>query len=163
MKISKNPSPQTMRLVAAAIIALSLAACSKEADDDARSPGKKLDDGIAKMEQQSDALKADMQRGAADAALAASAAAQSARQAANDMREQVGSDLTDVGISTTVKARLAADSAIGQPSSIKVDATQGRVVLRGTVATAGAVARAREIALGVKGVAAVDNQLTVTN
>ncbi|WP_310384946.1 BON domain-containing protein [Roseateles sp.] len=162
MKTSKNPSPQTMRLVAAAIIALSLAACSKEADD-TRSPGKKLDDGIAKMEQQSDALKADVQRGANDAALAASAAAQSARQAANDMREQVGSDLTDVGISTTVKARLAADSAIGQPSSIKVEATQGRVVLRGTVATAAAVARAREIALGVQGVVAVDNQLTVTN
>jgi hyperosmotically inducible protein len=162
METSKNPSPQTMRLVAAAIIALSLAACGKEADD-ARSPGKKLDDGIAKVAQQSEALKADVQRGATDAAQAASAAVQDVKQAANEMREQVGTELTDAGISTTVKARLAADSAIGQPSSIKVDATQGRVVLRGTVATAGAVARAREIALGVKGVAAVDNQLTVTN
>ncbi|MBT9493371.1 MAG: BON domain-containing protein [Paucibacter sp.] len=162
MKTSKNPCPQTMRLLAAAIIAISLAACGKESDD-ARSPGTKLDDGIAKMEQQSAALKVDVQRGVDDAALAASAAAQDVRRAANDMREQVGVDLTDAGIVTTVKARLAADSAIGQPSSINVDSTQGRVVLRGTVANAGAVARAREIALGVKGVVGVDSQLTVTN
>lgn len=165
MQTSKNPSPPTMRLLAAAIIALSLAslaACGK-ASDDARSPGTKLDDGIAKMEQQSAALKVDVQRGVDDAALAASAAAQDVRRAANDMREQVGVDLTDAGIVTTVKARLAADSAIGQPSSINVDSTQGRVVLRGTVANAGAVARAREIALGVKGVVGVDSQLTVTN
>jgi hyperosmotically inducible protein len=155
----KNPSPQNMRLIAAAIVALSLAACSKEGED-ARSPGNKLDDGIAKVERQSEALKADVQRGAADAALAASAAAQDARKASIEMREQVGSDLSDAGIVTTVKARLAADTVL-TAASINVDSTRGRVVLRGTAADAVAVARAREIALGVKGVAGVDNQLTV--
>lgn len=155
----KNPSAQSMRIFAAAIIAISLAACSKESED-ARSPGTKLDDGIAKVERQSEALKADVKRAAADASAAASAAAQDARKASIEMREQVGADLSDAGITTTVKARLAADAVL-TVSSINVDSTQGRVVLRGTAADPVAVARAREIALGVKGVAGVDNQLTV--
>ncbi|MCV2356480.1 BON domain-containing protein [Paucibacter sp. B2R-40] len=159
MKIAKNPSPQVMRALAAAIIALSLAACSKEGDD-ARTPGKKLDDGIARVEQQSEAMKADVQRGSAEAASATSAAVQDVKQASLEMREKMGADLSDAGIVTLVKARLAGDTAL-TASSINVDSTQGRVVLRGTAADAVAVGRAREIASGVKGVQAVDNQLTV--
>ncbi|MDC8773392.1 BON domain-containing protein [Roseateles albus] len=159
MKIPKNPSPQMMRALAAAIIALSLAACSKE-DEAGRTPGKQLDDGIAKVERQSDALRANMEREAAAAALAASAAVRDVKQASLDIREQVGADLGDAGIVTLVKARLAADSVMSA-ASINVDASQGRVVLRGTVADFVAVGRAREIALGVKGVISVDNQVTV--
>ncbi len=159
MKVPKNPSPQVMRALAAAIIALSLAACSKEGDD-ARTAGNKLDDGIARVEQHSEALKADVQRGAADAASSTSAALQDVKQASLEMREQVGADLSDAGIVTLVKARLAGDTALTS-SNINVDSTQGRVVLRGSAADALAVGRAREIALGVKGVLAVDNQLTV--
>ncbi|MEL4180883.1 BON domain-containing protein [Roseateles sp. PN1] len=159
MKIPKNPSPQAMRALAAAIIALSMAACSKEADD-ARTPGKKLDDGIAKMEQQSEAMKAEVKQGAADAASASSTAMQDAKQATLEMREQVGADLSDAGIVTTVKAKLAAETLL-TVSDINVDSTQGRVVLRGTAADQVAVARARAVALGVKGVVDVDNQLTV--
>ncbi|ALT76422.1 BON domain-containing protein [Paucibacter sp. KCTC 42545] len=159
MKIPKNPSPQAMRALAAAIIALSMAACSKEADD-ARTPGKKLDDGIAKMEQQSEAMKPEVKQGAADAASASSTAMQDAKQATLEMREQVGADLSDAGIVTTVKAKLAAETLL-TVSDINVDSTKGRVVLRGTAADKVAVARARAIALGVKGVVDVDNQLTV--
>ncbi len=158
-----NTSAHSMRVLAAAIIALSLAACSKEAEDP-RSAGAKLDDGIAKVEQQSAALKAaiktDVQRGAADAGLAASAAVQDLKQASIALREQVGADLSDAGIVTTVKARLAGESLLAA-ASINVDATQGRVVLRGTAADAVAVARASQVALAVKGVTGVDNQLTV--
>jgi hyperosmotically inducible protein len=155
----QTPSPQNMRLLAAAIVAISLAACSKESED-SRSAGKKLDDGIAKVEQQSEALKADMQRGAADAGLAASAAVRDLKQASLELREQVGADLSDAGVVTTVKAKLAADGLLAA-ASINVDATQGRVVLRGTVPDAAAVTRAYQVAQAVKGVATVDNQLTV--
>lgn len=148
-----------MAVLAAAIIALSLAACSKEGEDP-RSPGKKLDDGIAKVEQQSAAMKADAQRGAAEAGQAASAAVQDLKQASTQLREQVGADLSDAGIVTTVKARLAGESLL-TAASINVDATQGRVVLRGTAADAVAVARASQVALAVRGVTGVDNQLTV--
>jgi osmotically-inducible protein OsmY len=159
MLTTKKPSLPSMRVLAAAIVAISLAACSKEGDD-TRSAGKKLDDGIAKMEQQSEALKGDMQRGAAEANRAASAAVQDIKQASVGMREQVGSDLTDAGIVTTVKARLAADTML-TVSSINVDSTQGRVILRGTAADAAALSRARQIAFGVTGVLSVDNQMTL--
>lgn len=149
----------SMRILAAAIVAMSLAACSKEAEPP-RSAGEKLDLGIAKVERQGEQMKAEVQRGAEDARQAASEAAHELKSASLEAREQLGSDLSDAGLVTTIKAKLAADTLMTM-SSINVDASQGRVTLRGSVADAGAVARARQIASAVKGVTAVDNQLMV--
>lgn len=155
----KTQPLQSMRVLALAIIALSAAACSKEGEE-LRSPGKALDDGIAKVEKQSDAVLADMKRGAAATERAASEAALEVKQAALEMRERVGNDLSDAGIVTTVKARLAAETML-KDAHINVDSTRGHLVLRGTVVDLGSIERARQIALAAPGVVAVDNQLLV--
>jgi len=149
----------SLRLLAAAIVAISLAACSKEAEPP-RSAGEKLDEGIAKVESQGEQMKADVQRGAKDARQAASEAAQELKSASLEAREQLGSELSDAGLVTTIKAKLAADTLM-TVSSINVDASEGLVTLRGSAADAKAVARAEQIASAIQGVKAVDNQLTV--
>ena len=155
----KTQPLQSMRVLALAIIALSAAACSKEGED-ARTPGKALDDGIAKVEKQSDAVLSDVKRGAADTMRAASDAAREVKQAALETRERVGNDLSDVGIVTTVKARLAAETMLTD-ARISVDCTRGHLVMRGTVTDHDSIERARQIAMAAPGVVAVDNQLVV--
>ena len=111
-------------LLAAAIAALALGACSNQ--HDTRSTGQKVDAAIAKVERQ----------------------AQSAEP------------VSDATIISSVTAEFARDGKL-DPATIDIDAARGRVALRGTAPDAEAVARARQIALSVKGVTGVDNYLTV--
>jgi osmotically-inducible protein OsmY len=68
--------------------------------------------------------------------------------------------VSDASIISSVNAEFARDGKL-DPATIDVDAARGRVALRGTAPDAEAVARARQIALSIKGVTGVDNYLTV--
>ena len=64
-------------------------------------------------------------------------------------------------IVTSINVELARDGKL-QPIKIDVEATRGRVALRGTAPDAESVARATTIASAVKGVTGVDNYLTIS-
>jgi hyperosmotically inducible periplasmic protein len=71
-----------------------------------------------------------------------------------------GETLDDATVTTTVKARLAAEK-IGTVLRIDVDTNHGMVYLTGTVESAAARARAVEVARQVKGVRGVVDNLRV--
>jgi hyperosmotically inducible protein len=88
---------------------------------------------------------------------------QAGEQASKDLRQagsQVSDKVTDAVITTAVNAELAKDKNLSA-TKIDVDTAAGRVALRGTAASANARDRATQLALSVKGVVSVDNQLTV--
>jgi len=114
-------------LLAAAIAALALGACSNQRDE--RSAGQKVNAAIAKVERQAEQVKP-------------------------------AEPVSDASIITSVTAEFARDGKL-DPATIDIDAARGRVALRGTAPDAESVARARQIALSVKGVTAVENYLTV--
>ena len=66
----------------------------------------------------------------------------------------------DATITASVKSALIAEPTLSA-LRIDVDTTNGRVVLRGSAPDATARGRATELARGVDGVVAVDNQLVV--
>jgi len=80
----------------------------------------------------------------------------STRNAAN----KVGDKVDDAVITTGVKAELAKDSQLSA-LHINVDTHDGNVALHGTAPSTSAKEQATSLAASVKGVASVDNQLTV--
>ena len=68
---------------------------------------------------------------------------------------------SDPGITTAVKAKLAADDTV-KAYKIDVDTKDGKVTLSGTVDTAEAKTRAVDVARATKGVTDVEDQLAVT-
>ncbi|HEV3348435.1 MAG TPA: BON domain-containing protein [Methylomirabilota bacterium] len=72
----------------------------------------------------------------------------------------LGENIDDAGITTTVKAKLAAEK-IATLTRIDVDTNQGVVALNGTVQTESMKMRAEQIARLVKGVRDVINNLRV--
>jgi hyperosmotically inducible protein len=73
---------------------------------------------------------------------------------------RMGAKIDDAMITTSVKAELAKDPSLSAVS-INVDTENGRVALKGTAPSNEARERATTLAQNVKGVSAVDNQLTV--
>jgi hyperosmotically inducible periplasmic protein len=142
----KRHSSYSTPLLAAAIAALTLAACSKQ---DERTAGQQVDATIAKVERQASEMKADANRGV-----------DAAKQSATEVGTKIGDGITDATIITSLNVELARDGKL-DPAKIDVDASRGRVALRGTAPDAESVARARQIALSIKGVTGVDNYLTV--
>jgi hyperosmotically inducible protein len=72
----------------------------------------------------------------------------------------LGENIDDAGITTTVKAKLAAEK-IATLTRIDVDTNQGVVALNGTVQSESMKVRAEQIARQVKGVRDVINNLRV--
>ncbi len=128
--------------------------CSKS--EEGKTVGNRLDNAIAATEQKSaevkDKLKSDISSTKASAIHIASGA-----QTAGT---KVGDQVNDVLITTSINAELAKDATLSA-LKINVDTSQGRVVLHGTAPNTVARERASRLALSVKGVVAVDNQLTV--
>lgn len=135
-------------LAVALLLGASLAACNK-ADDD-RSAGQKLDAAVAKTEQKAGEIKADAKEMSRDT-----------KQAANQAGETMAGRTRDMGITTSVKTKLAADSQLSA-LAIDVDTSNSRVVLRGSAPSAAARERATEIAQRTDGVTAVSNELKVS-
>jgi len=130
---------------------LSAAALSGCGRHDAQTAGQKVDDSIAKTQQQTREARDDAQQ-----------AVNSAEQAAGKAEAKIASATSDVAITTSINAQLAHDSAL-DPSKIDVDTHQGRVVLRGSAPDEQAKERAKRIALAVDGVKGVDNYLSVNH
>ena len=144
MKIHQqsNPTALTLALACSAVL---LAACGREEEE--RSAGQQLDEAIAQTEQRADAAKDAIQRQVQDAKIATEAAAQ-----------QLESKVEDAAITAGIKTELAKDPQLSA-LRIEVDTSNGRVALRGSAPDAGARERATRLAMAVKGVMSVDNQL----
>jgi hyperosmotically inducible periplasmic protein len=88
-------------------------------------------------------------------------------QASKDMQaagrsaaDSTSNAVSDAAITAQVNAQLAKDPKLSA-MAIDVDTAGGQVALHGTAPDASAKERATSLAQGVKGVQAVDNQLTV--
>jgi hyperosmotically inducible protein len=99
-----------------------------------------------------------------DAREATATAGASMDRAAQDTRAMgaaAANKVDDASITAKVNAALAADKELSA-LRVDVDTRDGVVTLSGPAPTAGAKERAAELALKVKGVASVNNQLTIT-
>lgn len=136
-------------LIAATAVAalLALAACGQKQDD--TTVGQKMDSAVNKTEQVASEVKTD-----------ATNAAHDAKVAITNTGEKIAGKLDDATITAEVNAGLAKDATLSA-LKINVDTRDGRVTLKGPAPSADARERATEIAKAVKGVSAVDNQLTV--
>jgi len=76
--------------------------------------------------------------------------------------ETLGEHIDDTTITTTVKAKLAAEKGASL-TRIQVDTNQGVVQLSGTVSAASDRTMAERVARGVSGVKSVRNNLLVGN
>jgi hyperosmotically inducible periplasmic protein len=137
-----------LTLIAAAVASVGLAACNR-ADDDERTAGQRLDSAVATVEQKTDQARAEIKQETAEARADAEATA-----------NRLGEKVEDATITASVNAELAKDPALSA-LKINVDTTAGRVMLKGSAPDASARERATQLAMGVKGVIAVDNQLEI--
>ena len=88
---------------------------------------------------------------------------QKARQlgsAAKDGAQKMGDKVDDAMITASVKTEIAKDPDLSA-LQVNVDTDNGRVALRGTAPSMVAKEHATTLAAAVKGVASVDNQLSV--
>lgn len=162
--LTDNPQRRTLmtpafRLASAAALALTLAACGQPEQD--ATIGQKLDTAIAATEKKADEL-GERAEAAADRAQAdAAEATRDARVSAGETTAQMGDFIDDAAITAAVSARLAGDPDLSA-IKIDVDTRDGKVTLSGPAPTEAARARAAELAISVKGVLGIDNQLVVT-
>ena len=174
--LASTPARRMLSLGAAALLALTLAACGKHDDD--RTAGQKLDGAIATAEQKTEAAKADvkdaaaeakadMKEATADARSSAAAAVADAKAAGHEVASdakaagrEVASSVDDAGITVAVNAALAGDPKLSA-LKIDVDTEKGHVALKGSAPDDSSRRRATELAKAVKGVVAVDNRLVI--
>jgi hyperosmotically inducible periplasmic protein len=140
-----------MTMTAAAVLAtFALAGCNK-ADT-----STSANDMVKQTEQKAKEIGADASKGMAEAKQATRDLAQDAKQAGNEVADKV----SDAVITTSVKAELVKDPSLSA-LKINVDTAAGRVVLQGSAPSASARDQAMKLAMAVKGVVSVDNQLKV--
>jgi osmotically-inducible protein OsmY len=146
MKHSSRPTALSL-LLPAVVAAVALTACGRE--DDGRTAGQRLDDGISKMEQKSEEARADT------------------RQAMDNMgnkmertAEKAGAAIDDAQITTAIKTSLAGDPKLSA-LDVKVETEHGHVTLDGTAPDLAARDRAGSMALAAKGVQSVNNRIKV--
>ena len=139
--------------------ALALSACDKP---DNRTAGEKLDAAVARTERAADDAKAKTEQMAKDARakVESSDAGSRMTDAAKDTGNAIVNAADDASITAAVTAGLAKDPDLSA-IKINVDTQRGKVTLSGPAPTDTAKSRAEQIAKGVKGVSAVDNQLEV--
>lgn len=135
-------------VAAAVVAALALVGCNRNVQD-GTTASRDADSAMARAEQKVDS-----------AAQKAEAAAKDMKQAAGEAGDKVAAAANDATITAQVNAELAKDSELSA-LKIDVDTAQGRVVLRGTAPDAASRERATRLAAGVKGVASVENFLSV--
>ncbi len=135
-----------------------LTACDNS--DSTKTVGQKLDSAIAKTEQAAvnakDATRASME----SAGVALREGADQARAAAKRASADVSANSEDAAITASVAAGLIKDPDLSA-LKIDIDTRQGVVSLYGPAPSEMARLRATDIAKAVKGVASVDNKLTV--
>jgi osmotically-inducible protein OsmY len=136
----------TITSIVALAASMAVVGCSKRDQTDARNT---TDRTVAQVDQKSREVGNDVSSGM-----------DKAKGATRNMAQDAKDKVSDAVITTTVKAELAKDSSLSA-MRINVDTDNGQVVLRGPAPTADAREHATALAQGVKGVAGVDNQLTI--
>jgi len=124
-----------MTAIGAVVASVALAGCNKPDQDAAKNSG---DQTVAQVDQKARELGAGVKDGA----------------------RQMGDKVDDAVITASVKSEIAKDSELSA-LKINVDTSNGAVALRGTAPSLAAKEQATTLAGGVKGVASVDNQLTI--
>jgi hyperosmotically inducible protein len=135
-----------MTSIAAVVVSLAMAGCSKRDEANARSAA---DTTVAQINETSRGL-----------AKGTTASLDKVKIAANGMAQDARDEVSDAVITTSVKAELAKDSSLSA-LRVNVDTDSGRVALRGTAPSAEAREHATALAQGVKGVVDVANEMTV--
>jgi hyperosmotically inducible protein len=145
----------TMTAVSALLAMLALAGCSKR--DDMQTA--RTNDDTAVVQGQPTAGES-ASKAVQDAKDATKKAAADIKDASKNAADQATNKVSDALITTAVNAELAKDPKLSA-LRINVDTDAGRVALRGTAPDEASKERATQLASSVKGVVAVDNQLTV--
>lgn len=143
--------------IAALAAAMAIVGCSKQDQANVKTT---TDDTVARVKQDAKEVGAEASKGMAQAKEAMTASAQEAKDAAKVTGEKINDKVSDAVITTTVKAELAKDKDLSA-LKISVATDSGRVALRGTAPSKPARDHASALAMGVKGVVNVDNQLIV--
>lgn len=164
-QLHEHPQRRTLmtpafRVATAAALALTLAACGQP-DQDA-TIGQKLDTAIAATEKKADELGERAEAAADRAEVKAGEVAGDVKASASETATEMGERLDDAAITAAVSARLAGDPDLSA-IKIDVDTRDGKVTLSGPAPSEAARARAAELAISVKGVLGIDNQLVVTS
>ena len=151
-----NKQTLTLSAVSVLLASLALTGCNKR--DDVGTVAKNSDNT---------AVVTGQPTAADSTAKAAEDAKNATKEAANDVKDstksaadQASNKVSDALITTAVKAELAKDSKLSA-LRINVDTDGGRVALKGSAPDADSKERATKLANAVKGVTAVDNQLTI--
>lgn len=134
-------------LLPAVIAAVALTACGREDDD--RTAGQRLDAGISKMEQKSEAAQQDTRQ-----------AMDKVGEKMDRTADKVGAAVDDAQITTAIKTSLAGDPKLSA-LDVKVETERGHVTLDGTAPDLAARDRAGSMALAAKGVQSVNNRIKV--
>lgn len=134
----------TLSLLTAAAL---MTACNRA--EDSRTAGQKVDSAIANTEQKTAEIRAD-----------ARVAGKEAKTTVGQAMDNVSNKAKDMGITTEVNAKLAADSNLSA-MRINVDTSNGQVVLNGTAPDSAARDRATTLVKSIDGVQNVDNRLTI--
>lgn len=154
MMMKHKTSLTTLSATGALLAALALTGCNRPAgEQQGAAPGDRS------------TAAAGGQRGSDDASR--SMTGDRMAQAGKDMQaagrsaaDSTSNAVSDAAITAQVNAQLAKDPNLSA-MAIDVDTAGGQVALHGTAPDASAKERATTLAQGVKGVQAVDNQLTV--
>lgn len=143
-------------VLAAASSLVLLAACGKQDD---RTVGQKVDAAVNSAEQKTDAAAEKLRQESADLKARSGEALDKADKTTS-AANQVVATVEDAAITTAVNAELTKDPTLSA-LSINVDTAAGAVTLRGTAPSTVARERATALAMAVKGVRSVDNQLLI--
>ena len=145
-------------LAASSIVALALAGCGRH--DENQTVGEKVDYAIARADEKADVARVELKRGAEQARAAAGVALVDARQAAGGVVQSAGLALSDSAVTAKIEAGFVADAEL-KALDIHVETHEGRTTLSGNAPNMAARARAGRLAAEVKGVASLDNRLTI--
>lgn len=124
-----------MTAIGAVVASVALAGCNKPDQEAAKNSA---DQTVAQVDQKARELGAGVKDGA----------------------RQMGDKVDDAVITASVKTEIAKDSELSA-LKINVDTSNGNVALRGTAPSLAAKEQATTLAGSVKGVASVDNQLSI--
>ena len=125
----------TMTAIGAVAASLAMAGCSKSEQTAAKNSAE---DTVAQVDQKARQLGEE----------------------AKDATKKVGDKLDDTVITASVKTEIAKDAELSA-LQVNVDTDNGRVALRGSAPSMAAKEHATSLAAAVKGVASVDNQLSI--
>lgn len=133
-----------------------------------REAGRELKQAGRELEENTRGARQELQEGAQEAGRAVSEGLQEAGEAIGEGARQVEKEvgpmarevLSDVAVTSKIKAKLAADPEVAA-LHIDVDTVDGQVTLNGKVASAAQKAEAEKLARNTEGVASVTNLIQV--